>query len=75
MRTRVWEDVPADDGEVRQTAAALGVPPVIARLLCQRGYAEPEAAARFLAPALDQLHDPFLLTDMRPAVTRLLAAA
>jgi single-stranded-DNA-specific exonuclease len=74
MRTRIWEDVPADAAQVRDVAAALAVPAVIARLLCQRGYADPEAACRFLAPSLDQLHDPFLMSDMRAAVDRLLAA-
>jgi len=74
MLTRVWEEVPADEAEVRETAGALGVPPVIARLLCQRGLADPEEASRFLAPSLAHLHDPFLMADMRPAVERLLAA-
>ncbi|MFI5177023.1 MAG: single-stranded-DNA-specific exonuclease RecJ [Vicinamibacterales bacterium] len=74
MRRRVWEDVPADEADVRLMASALGVPVVIARLLCQRGLADPEAARRFLEPALDQLHDPFLLAGMREAVDRLLGA-
>src|SRR5215471_225515 len=74
MYRRVWEDVPADEANVRLTAAALGVHPVIARLLCQRGLTDPGAARRFLEPALDQLHDPFLLTGMREAVERLIAA-
>jgi len=33
-----------------------------------------EAAARFLTPSLDQLHDPFLLAGMAEAVDRLLSA-
>ena len=74
MLTRVWEEVPADADAVREAASALHVPDVIARLLCQRGLGDPEAAQRFLSPSLEQLHDPFLLTDMRPAVDRLLAA-
>jgi single-stranded-DNA-specific exonuclease len=74
MRTRVWEDVPADEAAVSQVAAALSVPPVIARLLCQRGLHDPDTAQRFLTPSLDQLHDPFRLTGMREAVTRLQAA-
>jgi len=74
MDRRIWEDVPADDAQVQQTAVALGVPPVIARLLCQRGLADPAEAARFLTPSLDHLHDPFALADMRVAVDRLLAA-
>ncbi len=74
MDRRIWEDVPADDAQVQHAAAALGVPTVIARLLCQRGFADPADAARFLTPSLDHLHDPFMLADMRVAVDRLLGA-
>jgi single-stranded-DNA-specific exonuclease len=74
MQRRVWEDVPVDAQVVREVAAAVGVPPVVARLLCQRGLNDPAEARRFLSPDLSQLHDPFLLTDMRPAVDRLMAA-
>ncbi len=71
---RIWRDVPADESQVAATAAALDVPPVIARLLCQRGLDDPESARRFLAPSLDHLHDPFLLAGMREAVDRLAGA-
>src|SRR5215470_9616530 len=74
MYRRVWEDVPADEANVQLTASTLGVHPVIARLLCQRGLTDPAAARRFLEPALDQLHDPFLLAGMREAVDRLIGA-
>jgi single-stranded-DNA-specific exonuclease len=74
MQRRVWEDVPADAEVVREVAAAVGVPAVVARLLCQRGLSDAAAARRFLSPDLSQLHDPFLLTDLRPAVDRLLSA-
>src|SRR3977135_4037113 len=55
-------------------AAALGVAPIVARLLCQRGLSDPELAGRFLSPSLDHLHDPMLLADMGRAVDRILAA-
>lgn len=74
MVRRIWEDVPTDDTRTEALAAALAVPPVIARLLVQRGFADPDAAARFLNPSLEHLHDPWLLTDMRPAVDRIRAA-
>ena len=64
MHRRLWVDVPVDGARVDAAVAALGVPPVIARLLCQRGLDEPEAARRFLAPNLSQLHDPFLLAGI-----------
>ena len=62
------------DAHVAALAKTLDVPPVVARLLCQRGIDTPEAAARFLAPSVSHLHDPFLLTDLGVAVERLLAA-
>ena len=62
------------DAHIAALATALDVPPVVARLLCQRGIDTPEAAARFLSPSVDHLHDPFLLTDLGIAVERLLAA-
>ena len=69
-----WDTTPCDDGAAERLAAAIGVPPVVARLLCQRGLSEPEQALRFLSPSLDQLHDPLRLADMRVAVERILAA-
>jgi len=69
-----WDTTPCDESAARSLAEALNVPPIVARLLCQRGLSDPEAAARFLNPALDQLHDPYLLADMTVAVERILAA-
>ena len=45
--------------------------PLVARLLVQRGLAEPAAAQAFLHPSLDQLHSPELMAGMREAVERL----
>jgi single-stranded-DNA-specific exonuclease len=69
-----WQATPCDESSAEKLADALNLPPLIARLLCQRGLGDPEAAARFLAPRLEHLHDPLLLADMRPAVDRVLAA-
>jgi single-stranded-DNA-specific exonuclease len=65
---------PCDDTAAQALVAALGVEPLVARLLCQRGLADPEAAHRFLNPSLDQLHDPLTLADMPVAVDRILGA-
>ncbi|HLX08842.1 MAG TPA: single-stranded-DNA-specific exonuclease RecJ [Thermoanaerobaculia bacterium] len=51
-----------------------GFPAWLAALLARRGIADAPAAAGFLAPSLDQLHDPFRLAGMAAAVDRLLAA-
>ena len=71
---RIWSSLPCDDGAVQQLTAELDVSPVTARLLCIRGLGDLEQARRFLSPTLDDLLDPFALTDMRPAVDRILGA-
>jgi len=50
---------------------ALGLPATLCRLLLRRGYGEPDSAKVFLKPRLEQLHDPFGLAGMQPAVNRL----
>ena len=71
MKTLVWDHLPCDEGAVSALEAALGLHPTVARLLCLRGFADPELARQFLHPSLDHLHDPFKLTDMTAAVQRL----
>jgi len=74
MVNRVWVDVPAEAADVVAASASLGVPPVIAQLLCQRGFSDPERARAFLHPDLGQLHDPMLMTGVREACARILQA-
>jgi single-stranded-DNA-specific exonuclease len=74
MVDRIWAARPCDESRVEALARDLAVSPIIARLLCIRGVDEGERARRFLSPSLDDLHDPFRLTDMTPAVGRILAA-
>src|SRR5580765_5347086 len=69
-----WDLLPCDDVATASLAAALNIDPAVARLLCQRGLADPELAGRFLKPCLDHLHDPMLLADMGVAVDRIMAA-
>jgi single-stranded-DNA-specific exonuclease len=71
---RLWEIQACDEAAAVALSASAGVGLVAARLLCQRGVSTADAAARFLHPSLDQLHDPFRLTGMDVAVDRLLAA-
>ncbi len=44
-----------------------GVSEVIARCLVNRGYEETGEIRNYLYPSLDQLHDPFLMKDMKKA--------
>lgn len=70
----VWEHLPCDNHQVDALARELGVDPVVARLLTTRGLTTVDAAATFLNPSIDHLHDPFLLADLEMGVERVLAA-
>jgi single-stranded-DNA-specific exonuclease len=70
----LWNDRPFEEAHVAQLTRDLGLSPITARLLAIRGLSDPDTATRFLSPKLDQLLDPFLLTDMDRAVKRVLAA-
>ena len=59
---------------VEKLAASLGVDKIIAILLVERGVTTFEEARRFFRPALDQIHDPFLMKGMRSAIERINAA-
>jgi single-stranded-DNA-specific exonuclease len=52
-------------------AAALGLTPVLGQCLVNRGISEPETAARFLKPRLQNLSDPLRLPNLAAAVDRL----
>ena len=71
---RIWETIACDDAPAIALSRELGVSPVTARLLCIRGLGAPDDARRFLAPRIDDLHDPFRLAGMSIAVDRILAA-
>jgi single-stranded-DNA-specific exonuclease len=70
-KSLVWQHLPCDDARSSALAAALGLHPTVARLLCLRGLSDPADAQRFLNPSLDHLHDPFKLADMDRAIPRL----
>ncbi len=69
-----WEPLACDEVGAGRLAVALGIAPIVARLLWQRGVQDPDLARRFLSPSLDQLHDPMAMADMGVAVDRILAA-
>ena len=73
-KSYAWKIAEQDRGRARELAASAGVPPLVAHLLLLRGVESPEAADRFLHPSMQQLSDPFLLTDMDLAVARIAQA-
>ncbi len=67
-----WElkpNIPSDT--VSDLCSALGIKPVLAKILIQRGVSTYQDAELFFRPALSQLHDPFLMKDMDLAVNRI----
>jgi len=66
-----WVAPPQDEAATRALATALGIPLAIAHLLGCRGFSDAEAARAYLNPALDQLHDPYLMLGMDRAVARI----
>ena len=63
-----------EEARAREFAAALGISPFVAGLLLGRGVEDASAARTLLRPALEQLHDPYLMLGMREAVERVLRA-
>ncbi|PID95009.1 MAG: single-stranded-DNA-specific exonuclease RecJ [Bacteroidetes bacterium] len=59
-----------DNEAVTKLSKELGVDPVLANLLVQRGIVDFDGAKRFFRPQLEHLHDPFLMKDMDEAVER-----
>src|SRR5216683_1125397 len=72
--SRKWIVREPDTVRAAELANALGVSAIVAGLLVARGYHDSGAAEAFLNPALNQLHDPFLMRGMSEAVNRLLHA-
>jgi len=67
-----WTLKPNPNSEKKQElATALGIDDVLAGLLVQRGVDTFAKAKSFFRPALKDLHDPFLMTDMQAAVDRI----
>jgi single-stranded-DNA-specific exonuclease len=66
-----WEVPPIDPDARTALRRALGVSRIVAQALLNRGLSDPAAAAAFLDPGPDLMHDPFAFRDMRMAVDRI----
>ena len=78
-RERVWSVLydPKQgqaDEKIARICQSVGVSPITARLLYNRGYDTPEKAHAFIHTDISALHDPFLMKDMDKAVERIAAA-
>lgn len=67
-----WEWMPSfSDMTFTKAAKGEGLDSLAVQILYQRGIQTPQALEAFLHPSLDNLHDPYLLHDMKKAVERI----
>jgi single-stranded-DNA-specific exonuclease len=66
-----WTTTEIDETLAADLSAGLRVSTVMGQLLAQRELPSVEAAEEFLRPRLAQLEDPFALSNLRAAVTRI----
>jgi len=69
-----WKVAPQDPAERDRLAVALGIHPVVAQVLVNRGYVDSDSAFRFLDAPLDALNDPETVVDLPLAADRLASA-
>lgn len=68
---KTWRIKDPNPSTRNDLAAALGVSPITAQLLINRGIDDIKSASDFLNCSLSACHDPFLLKDMNKAVSRI----
>jgi len=72
MKEKNWEILPqADQETINQLSEQLGLDKTLTNILINRRVTNFDMARNFFRPDINNLHDPFLMTDMQKAVERL----
>lgn len=71
---KIWRQAPVAIEQQQELCATLGVSPVVANLLINRGITNREEAHNFLFGNYTDITDPFVLKDMTKAVKRVVQA-
>lgn len=66
-----WESKTVDDVAVQALAKKMNIDPLVVSLCWLRGLRNEVDIQQFLHPALQQMHDPFLLKGMKESVQRI----
>lgn len=72
--SKEWVLLQGNEALSQEFVETLGVHPLVAEILVQRGLHTIEEARAFLEPSLTQMHDPYLMKGMEEAVTLILQA-
>ncbi|MDD5482474.1 MAG: single-stranded-DNA-specific exonuclease RecJ [Kiritimatiellae bacterium] len=68
---KIWQTKPSDENFARRLADDLHLPALLARVLGGYGFSNVGEVARFLAPQLREVSDPFLIPGMEAASARI----
>ncbi len=74
FQNKRWVQAEHNPALVARLARELHTSDILARLLARRGITDAESGHKFLNPSISDLHDPFLMRDMREAVDCVLRA-
>jgi single-stranded-DNA-specific exonuclease len=69
-----WNIVSGNAEKTASLQKTLNIHPVLCKILVQRGIETFEESKKFFRPQLKDMHDPWLMKDMRKAVDRIAAA-
>ena len=68
----IWElEKKHDEAKIKKLQEDLNVSKLVSVLLLNRGIDDFDKAKAFFRPSLEELHDPFLMQDMKEAVDRI----
>jgi single-stranded-DNA-specific exonuclease len=71
---RRWEIADCPNQLKEELSKELDIPPLIARLLINRGITNRQDGKKFLFPSLNHIYNPFLMKDMDKGVERIMTA-
>jgi len=69
-----WRLSEVDSAIQEKLSSEFGLSPIVSQILTSRDILEIDDARRFLSPSLTDLHNPYLMKDMRKGVNRLVKA-
>jgi len=72
LKEKIWKIREGDDIKVATMRSEMALSPIIARLLVNRGVDTKEAVYNYYNATTESFHDPFMMTDMKIAVKRIL---